>query len=321
MLFSWTSLANFYLAFFFLVSSATAQPKTDAFNFLASGAGRIVFEVLLKFYIAIIFVVLICSLGNRPQGSKWTYWLAVISFGIINCLTLWCAAYTVYLAVPHSLKEWQNFEKLLNNKTFRDIAISFAATYGLYFISSFMHFEPWHMFTSFLQYLFFLPSYVNILMMYAMCNLHDLGWGTKGDNGSSKDLGGAKKVVKDGKEVLEVEVPTVKEDIDSLWQASRATLRQKPPAEKEHRDAATKQLDHDRNSRTNVVLTWIGTNMAMIIIFTSDGFLTFVQKHFTDVPGSVFNPYLSFLFFALAGLSAIRFAGSALYLILRLFGH
>ena len=98
--------------------------------------------------------------------------------------------------------------------------------------------------------------------------MHDLGWGTKGDNGSSKDLGGAKKVVKDGKEVLEVEVPTVKEDIDSLWQASRSVLRQKPPPEKEHRDAATKQLDHDRNSRTNVVLTWIGTNMYVVFAYS-----------------------------------------------------
>lgn len=61
------------------------------------------------------------------------------------------------------------------NETFRDIVISLAATYGafltensvyitnallsgLYFISSFMHFEPWHMFTSFAQYMFYLPS-------------------------------------------------------------------------------------------------------------------------------------------------------------------
>jgi chitin synthase len=36
--------------------------------------------------------------------------------------------------------------------------ISLMATYGLYFIASFMHFEPWHMFTSFIQYMFFLPS-------------------------------------------------------------------------------------------------------------------------------------------------------------------
>ena len=44
------------------------------------------------------------------------------------------------------------------NASFRDIVISLAATYGLYFIGSLMHFEPWHMFTSFLQYMFWLPS-------------------------------------------------------------------------------------------------------------------------------------------------------------------
>ena len=45
-----------------------------------------------------------------------------------------------------------------SNATFRDIVISLAATYGLYFIGSFMHLEPWHMFTSFIQYMFWLPS-------------------------------------------------------------------------------------------------------------------------------------------------------------------
>lgn len=82
-----------------------------------------------------------------------------------------------------------------------------------------------------------------------------------------------------GKEVLEVELPTAREDVDSLWAASQSALRHKPPAEKEHRgtydvytyftsadwsccaDAETKQADHDRNSRTNVVLAWVGTNM------------------------------------------------------------
>lgn len=47
---------------------------------------------------------------------------------------------------------------IATNQTFREIVISLAATYGLYFISSFMHFEPWHMFTSFVQYMFLLPS-------------------------------------------------------------------------------------------------------------------------------------------------------------------
>ncbi|TRM61502.1 glycosyltransferase family 2 protein [Schizophyllum amplum] len=323
LIFAWTQLANFYLAFFFLVSSATKDSTNDPFGFMATGAGKTVFEVILKLYIALLFVVLVCSLGNRPQGSKWTYIFCIVLFGFCNVITLWCAAYTVYLAVPHTIAGWSDFPNLIEtNDTFREIVISLAATYGLYFISSFLHFEPWHMFTCFLQYLFLLPSYVNILMMYAMCNLHDVTWGTKGDNGAKKDLGGAKKVKgDDGNEVLELELPTAREDVDQLWAAARTSLRNKPVEEKEHRDAATKQSDHDRNSRTNVVLTWVGSNMIMIVIFTSNAFLEWVDKHVTDTEDATFNPYLSFLFWALAGLSAIRFTFSVLYLLLRLIGQ
>lgn len=114
------------------------------------------------------------------------------------------------------------------------------------------------------EYMFFLPSCkwsfiingfvilthredVNILMMYAMCNLHDVSWGTKGDNGSAKDLGGAKKVTgKDGSDMFEVELPTAREDVDSVWAASRSALRHKAVEEKQHRDAATKGADRDR---------------------------------------------------------------------------
>ncbi|KAG2045467.1 hypothetical protein BDR06DRAFT_978194 [Suillus hirtellus] len=128
-------------------------------------------------------------------------------------------------------------------------------THGLYFFSSFMHLEPWHMFTSFIQYMFLLPSYVNILstvtQMYAMCNLHNVTWGTKGDNGSSKDLGRAKKVK--GK----------------------------------------------NDNHTNIVLAWLETNILMIVVFTSQAFLTWVNTHFATPQGSNFNPYLSFLFITL----------------------
>jgi len=322
LIFTWTSLANFYLAFFFLVSSATAPGKNSAFNFLSAGAGKYVFEVFLNLYIGLIFVVLVCSLGNRPQGSRWIYFTAIILFGLCNIITMWCAGYTVYLAVPHTVAGWHNLPELIRtNRTLQDIVIALLATYGLYFISSFMHFEPWHMFTSFLQYMFLLPSYVNILMMYAMCNLHDVTWGTKGDNGAAKDLGGAKKVKnEDGKEVMEVELPTAREDVEHLWIAARNSLKTKPPVEKESRDAATKQADADRNSRTNVVLAWVGSNMVLIVIFTSTAFADWVKTHVQAANGTAFNPYLTFLFWAFAGLSSVRFLGSFLYLVFRLFG-
>jgi chitin synthase len=225
----------------------------------------------------------------------------MILFGFCNIITSWCAAYTVYLAVPHSVEGWKNFPELFaKNKTLQEITVAVLATYGMYFIASFIHFEPWHMFTSFFQYMFLLPSYVNILMMYAMCNLHDVTWGTKGDNGSAKDLGGAKKVKgEDGKEMMEVELPTAKEDVEQLWAASRNALKVKPAEEKEHRDAATKQADHDRNSRTNVVLAWVGSNMVLILVFTSQAFTEWVAKRFDTDDSSAFNPYLTFLFYVL----------------------
>lgn len=317
--FSWTALANFYLAFFFLVQSASNAPN-GPFAFMGSGnVGPILFDILLKLYIAVLFVVTVCSLGNRPQGSKITYGAAMILFGFCNVVALWCAGYTVYAAAPKSVAEWSHFGHLvLTNAAFRDIVISLSATYGLYLFSSILHAEPWHIFTCFIQYMFLLPSYVNILMMYAMCNLHDVSWGTKGDNGAAKDLGGAKKVAnKEGQDMYEVELPSAREDVDSVWAASKAALRNKPAEEKQHRDAATKQADHDRNSRTNTVLAWVATNMTMILIFTSSTFQEWAAKYGN---GSAFNPYLTFLFYALAGLSAIRFTGSTLYLILRLCG-
>ena len=109
LLFTWTSLANFYLAFFFLVSSATSDTETDAFKFLAKGAGADVFEVFLKLYLGLLFIILVCSLGNRPQGSKWTYTVCIVLFGLCNVITLWCAGYTVYLAVPHTVAGWKDF--------------------------------------------------------------------------------------------------------------------------------------------------------------------------------------------------------------------
>jgi len=52
---------------------------------------------------------------------------------------------------------------IASNPIFRDLILSSAATYGLYLVSSLLFFDVLHMFTSFIQYLLFSPSYVNIL--------------------------------------------------------------------------------------------------------------------------------------------------------------
>ncbi|KZT32139.1 glycosyltransferase family 2 protein [Sistotremastrum suecicum HHB10207 ss-3] len=317
--FTYTSLANFYLAFFFLVQAATSDPQTGAFNFLGKNGGKDVFEIILNVYIALLFVVVVCSLGNRPQGSKWTYVFTMFLFGITNMIALWCAAWTVWLASPHTAAGWKNLgHEIRTNSTFRDIVVSLVATYGLYLVSSILYLDPWHMITSFLQYMFLLPSYVNILMMYAMCNLHDVTWGTKGENVATRDLGSAQHVGNNPNRV-EVQVPTELEDVNSVWRASQRSLRTPAPEQKQHRDAETKQQDHDKNSRTNFVLTWVATNMLMILVFTSAAFTNWARKRVPEDNFANVNPYLVFLLWSFAALSLIRFLGCTTYLLINAF--
>lgn len=44
----------------------------------------------------------------------------------------------------------------------------------VYLFSSILCFDPWHMFTSFIPYMLLSPMYINILNVYAFCNLDDV---------------------------------------------------------------------------------------------------------------------------------------------------
>lgn len=93
----------------------------------------------------------------------------------------------------------------------------------------------------------YLPSFMIVLQIYAFANLHDLAWGTKGDT-TVKDLGGTKKTkTADGKEVLEVAVPTKDEDIDELWQHMKQDIATPQTKTKSKRSADQKQADHFAN--------------------------------------------------------------------------
>ena len=124
------------------------------------------------------------------------------------------------------------------------------------------------MITSFIQYLLIAPSYINVLNVYAVsrtrsnvghnrphshlarqfANVHDVSWGTKGDNKVGTDLG----VVKTGKNKNEVEVavPTAETDINAAYDDALHVLTTKPPPIVSKPDPATEQEDYYRTFRT-----------------------------------------------------------------------
>jgi len=312
--FSWFNIANFFLCFY-LLTQKVCEDKHGIFK----EYGGYVQEVLQDLYIFAMLCVLICSLGNRPQGSKRLYMTCIFIFAIIMIFMLAMAVYTVYMSLIE--EKHKSFVDRLATPTFRNIVISLLSTYGLYIIGSLLHGQPWHMITSFVQYLLMLPSYVNILMTYAFCNTHDVSWGTKGDNTIAPTANTVK--INPG-EKISVELPT-QSSLDERYEKLIVDIKKKEVKVKAKRDETTKQEDDKKNFRTNLVLMWLMCNLVLIYVIIkfsgSEKFKRFFSLSNWGIDGledanyENNNPYLTFIFWSVAFLSLVRFIGSTYYLI------
>ncbi|KAH6907524.1 chitin synthase [Coprinopsis sp. MPI-PUGE-AT-0042] len=307
LIFAWFSLANFYIAFAIL---ATAM-ESEAFGL----KGINIFNVIINYvYVGLLIMCFILSLGNRPQGAKWFYTIAMIGFSLITIYMTFAAFFLAVKGVQSIARDTEGgitFGTFFSDPIFRNIVISLAATLGLYLLASLIFFEPWHMITSFIQYLLMAPSYIAVLNVYAFANVHDVSWGTKGDNKPAASLGAVTTGGTGNKNEVEVEVPTSEKDINALYEDAIHVLNTKPPQVEAKVDASTQQEDYYRNFRTNVLLSWTLTNglLAAAIVSTND----------SETAGKAVQGYMAFLLFSVAFLAFIRFVGSTAYMIIRLF--
>ncbi|TFK68451.1 glycosyltransferase family 2 protein [Pluteus cervinus] len=310
LVFSWFGLANYYIAFSIL-SDSMEDP-----SFHLKGI-HIVNIILNYFYLGLLVTCFILSLGNRPQGSKWGYTMAIIGFGVIT-IYMTIAAFLLAFKGITNIEAVQGrpltFGDVFQNPIFTKIVISLLATLGLYILASLIFLEPWHMITSFVQYLLMAPSYISVLNVYAFANVHDVSWGTKGDNttGGSTDLG-VVKTSKDKKQA-DIIVPTEDKDIDAAYEDAIHVLNSKPPKAEEKVNASTQQEDYYRSFRTNVLLAWTLTNVRFVLfVVQTNGSAS--SKGASSTTGG----YMTFLLVSVAGLALIRFLGSTTYMIVRLF--
>lgn len=107
--------------------------------------------------------------------------MSMIAFALIMMYMLFAAGLitvkSLQAAFSHldmSRAPFEVFQTIIKNAAFRDIILSLLSTYGLYILMSVLYMDPWHMITSFVQYMLLMPSYVNILNVYAFCNTHDV---------------------------------------------------------------------------------------------------------------------------------------------------
>ena len=295
-MFTFFSLANFYLTFYFIAGSL-ADPKMDPFG---HNMGKYIFFVLRYTCVLLICMQFILSMGNRPQGAKKMFFSSMTAYCLIMAYTTFASIYIVIVQLrdPKSKKE-------IGNNVFTNLIVSTATTVGLYFLMSFLYLDPWHMFTSSAQYFALLPSYICTLQVYAFCNTHDITWGTKGDNIAKTDLGDAK--VKSGN-VVELEMPSEQLDIDSGYDEALRNLRDRIEVPKPGVSESQAQEDYYRAVRTYMVVVWLISN-AILAMSISEAYT-----------GSAIdaNFYLKFILWAVAGLAIFRAIGSTSFLIINL---
>ncbi|KAH9883769.1 glycosyltransferase family 2 protein [Xylariomycetidae sp. FL2044] len=292
LLFTWFSLANFYLAFFF-IAGGLADPTVDPFG---HNIALYIFTVLRYTCVLLISMQFIISLGNRPQGAKKMYMAGMIVYSIIM---VYNTAACVYIIVRTITKK----DSLsLGQNIFTNLVVSTASTVGIYFVMSFLYLDPWHMFTSAAQYFVLLPSYICTLQVYAFCNTHDVTWGTKGDNVMKTDLGGA--VGHGGK--VELEMPSEQLDIDSGYDEALRNLRDRVEVVEPPPSEAQMQEDYYKSVRTYMVVSWMVSN-AILAMAVSEAY---GYKEVGD------NFYLTFILWSVAALALFRALGSTTFAII-----
>lgn len=305
---SWFSLGSYFLVFRILTTSL----GNDDLGF---APGKVLSAVFLWLYLASLVTTFVLSFGNKPKGTEKFYMVIVVFFAILMAYMIFAA---IFMAV-HAIQDiFDTNTKItislfFSNTSFRDLVVATASTYALYFIASFMYLEPFHMFTSFVQYILLSPSYVNVLNIYAFCNIDDVSWGTKGDTGA-KDLG-VIKVREDGKfSVIAISEAEINQSY--LNQLEKIKVPQPPPEKK----VAQSNEDYYAYVRSMTVLVWMFTNFIIIaVVLETGGVADLLNSDNLDLNQNLrAEVFLTVILWLVAFMALFRFIGCTLYLFQRI---
>ncbi|KAG9009396.1 hypothetical protein FRB94_012053 [Tulasnella sp. JGI-2019a] len=318
LVFAWFGVANYYL-FFYILTTALEDPsfKIPFIHY---------WNYVMHFcYATALASVFILAMGNKPKASQWKYKLVTIFFSFLTVYMVSCAV----ICAVRATRDTQD-------QLFIRMVVSLAATYGIYFAASFFALDPWHMFTSFIPYVLLSPMYLNILTIYAFCNLDDISWGTK-DDGTSEDLGTVKEAdasSNGGGNMVELEILAEPGDVNTAYMDALNNIKRRKtpltPAGRLPTNSEKDQMNRDyyANVRTNVLLTWVLTNgLLMIFILSDTSAKTIFSNSSSSTDGgsvgqsSRTKVYMSFILIFVAATSSVRFLGSMIYLITRIFTH
>ncbi|KAF9534888.1 putativechitin synthase [Crepidotus variabilis] len=314
LVFSWFALANLWLTFSIIIDLLPEQ----GINVFGTPTVTHYVNLALKWvYLSFLALQFVLALGNRPKGERIPY---VITFYVFAVLAVYLIVCSIWLTV----KAFSTIPKQLAGKSTGEIIsailsppigaliAAMISTFGIYFTSSFLYRDPWHMFSSFPQYMCIAPSFTNILNVYAFCNLHDVSWGTKGSDKADPLPSVSSSKPKSGDQAVVEDKAADQADVDAAFKetVTRAItkIETKEVPEKPTMD------DSNKTFRTRLVAVWMLSNAGLAIAIENlNGLPNNDLKTDQANLAKKQNTYFAIILYSTFGLSLVRFVGCLYY--------
>jgi len=268
-------------------------------------------------YLIFLAIQFVLALGNRPKGERTAYVITLWVYAVL-------AVYLLVCSLALTVKAFANIPNQLKNKTTTQVIATFftppvgaliaamVSTFGIYLFASILYRDPWHMFSSFFQYLCLAPSFTNVLNVYAFCNLHDVSWGTKGSDKAEALPSVSSSKGKNEEAAVVQDTERVQEDLDAVFKetVTRAVTRL------DVNEAPEKPSLDDQNKtfRTRLVVFWMLSNAALAIAIENINGLPSTNPNADEADLRLKqNAYFAFILYSTFGLAAVRFTGCLWY--------
>ncbi|KAF8505798.1 chitin synthase [Russula emetica] len=319
LIFSWFALANLWLTFSIIIDLLPSE------NLVLFGPNNNTgldithwINLALKWiYLGFLAIQFVLALGNRPKGERMAYLITLWVYAILAVYLLVCSlALTVkaFASIPNELKNKTTTEVILTffKPPVGALIAAMVSTFGIYLFASILYRDPWHMFSSFPQYLCLAPSFTNVLNVYAFCNLHDVSWGTKGSDRAEALPSVSSSKGKNEEAAVVQDTERMQEDLDAVFKetVNRAVtkLDEKEVPEKPSMD------DSNRTFRTRLVVFWMLTNAGLAVAIENiNGLPSSNATTEEDELRAKQNIYFAFILYSTFGLSLVRFIGCLWY--------
>ncbi|OMJ91390.1 hypothetical protein SteCoe_6072 [Stentor coeruleus] len=153
-LFTWVMVGSFYLAFKIVVST------TFVYNSNLKTFGNLLIQV----YLLLLIFIFVMSLGVKPNRVDSFFRVIAGVFGIYMLGTIVC---TCILVLTAQYQAW--------------VIYIILGTAGCFGMGVLFHCAAMTILKGLFHYLFLTPTYVNIFLIYSVCNIHDCTWGNRPD--------------------------------------------------------------------------------------------------------------------------------------------